>query len=483
MADERIDIADKLGALLGLAAPDEGEIEALVAEAKAGPRMSAARIRGIVDGVCADLAALAEAKAGAKRGEAKRGEAALAVEARAEAGSEAKRGASGADAQADHSRSRRGARGGRVPSVSPRLVPAAQGAGGAGGAAGADDVVVAAGAAGGVVVGAGGAVGPDGAVAAGGDEGSFPAATPVHPLEHIMEQTTDARVNVRRIMRRLYERDPGPYARKFMSHYDEKVDIAKRVNDEILGPEEVKTMYLGDGSGSSHCFIEHIDLRLVLDADLRARQEVYTTNLDVLTVLKQVGWLLDVKSPSKVWLPEGFINSNDNALYPFGTTSATDQTKQDPLAYFASLVDVCILSVSELDAEWGPCGGHPSSRAVKSTVLECAENLVIVADHTKLSRPHFSRRARTCNRHEWSNAWLKSKRDFLRVVVTLDCEFPCKVPADPPPPDDHHTAPDYWQRWNAAKLLEALGDNFMWRHVDDIKQQADTTSTGDAHAQ
>ena len=119
----------------------------------------------------------------------------------------------------------------------------------------------------------------------------------------------------------------------------------------------------------------------------------------------------------------------------------------------------CILSVTALDVDLGPCGRGEDAKDIKAAVLRMAKQLIIVADYEKLRQPRDADHAAA------PDLWLKwrdehSKSGRLFVVTTKsqglkDGRFPVQGGVD------NKRSPDEIEAENHARFRIALGDQYM----------------------
>lgn len=116
----------------------------------------------------------------------------------------------------------------------------------------------------------------------------------------------------------------------------------------------------------------------------------------------------------------------------------------------------CILAVTALDADLGPCGQGEDPRAIKSAVIKSANVLIVVADRLKLRFPKDPAHAAAPDEWKrWTEERAKTGRLYVVTTYTPGLDL-THVPRD----RAHMTAAEI-EVENIRKLRQKLGANLI----------------------
>lgn len=215
--------------------------------------------------------------------------------------------------------------------------------------------------------------------------------------------------------------------------------VAKKVVDTILWDNEVDTLFINDGTSTSYVWCYYLERWVQLREQHPLR--VWTNNYDV---MMQALCEPVAASIVNIKLAEGDFDYRFCAAIGGETTQWVAKVCRGK---------TCLLAVTALDAELGPSGITHGAKEIKRVIIDGAENLIVVADSSKLSNPRQAFHA--ANAKIWSE-WLQERPDRLWVVTDLDPSITLPYRAYNNP-----STPLEWQSENARLLQLSLGANFI----------------------
>ena len=157
---------------------------------------------------------------------------------------------------------------------------------------------------------------------------------------------------------------------------DVKKAVARDVVSRILWPsgtDAKNPVFFSDGSSASYVWCYYLRAWLK-QADAGEILQVGTNNLDV-----SMQALCEPAAPDRVRIECAPGDFNFKYCATFGRDT------EDWVAEHCRR-SVCVLSVTALDGELGPCGKGEPAKAIKRVVMENANLLVVLADCTKLRK-------------------------------------------------------------------------------------------------
>lgn len=221
----------------------------------------------------------------------------------------------------------------------------------------------------------------------------------------------------------------------------EKDQVAKEVVSKVLLFDEqnpANPVFISDGSSASSVWCHYMKewAKRYPKENLR----VWTNNCDVTlqTLIHQPS-----RNCISVHVASGRFRRDYCAV--FG-----EDTEKWCLAH--SSRSVCVVAVTALDHELGPCARNEDARAIKSAVMRSAQVLVIIADRDKLRQQRNPGMA--ANAKEWEN-WINNQQNRLFVVTTRSPHI------NPALPDNSLRGADAIEQENLRLLRLKLKEHFI----------------------
>ncbi|HEY1661715.1 MAG TPA: hypothetical protein VGI03_04790 [Verrucomicrobiae bacterium] len=228
----------------------------------------------------------------------------------------------------------------------------------------------------------------------------------------------------------------------------EKKRVADAIVQRILwrqGQHPHNPLYVSDGSSASFVFCKYLQ-RWIKEGDETLR--VWTNNLDVpMQVLCEEG------APEKVSIHSAPGEFSYKYCGNFGRETEAWIEQHCGRS-------TCILAVTALDADLGPCGRGEDAKAIKAAVMKAANVLIVVADHTKLRCPRDPGAAAAPD--EWRR-WRdeRSADGRLFVVTTRSLNVPVTFGRFPLKGAVDARTPDQIESENFARLSTQLGQQLI----------------------
>lgn len=237
--------------------------------------------------------------------------------------------------------------------------------------------------------------------------------------------------------RSFHVHSKSDFGKKLPQQLDAKRQVAHALIDKLLWPRRVDSLFMNDGTSVSYVWCYYLQ-RWV--SEQQSRLAVWTNNYDV-----PMQALCEDKAQKliRIYTPSGEFNFRFCAALGPDTNKWVRENCEGK---------TCILAVSALDAQFGPCGNDEDAKAIKRIVLQYASNLIVVADSCKLSQS--SNPFQAVNPNEW-NRWITERKGNLWVVTDIDPRLCGKVALVP------HAKPSTsleWQERNAHQLRHLLGN-------------------------
>jgi hypothetical protein len=229
------------------------------------------------------------------------------------------------------------------------------------------------------------------------------------------------------------------FGKKLDQHLPSKRAVGKRVSD-FLWDNKVDSLFINDGTSTSYAWCYHLSQWVAQRRNHLLN--VWSNNYDV-----SMQALCEPQAPVciRIKVAPGEFNFQNCAMLGEDTTAWVGDKSQDK---------PCLLAVTALDAQVGPCGrGHDAKEIKKVLLLDKAGLLIIVADADKLSQPQDPFLA--ASESKWQE-WLTQKKHRVWVFTDLDPRLGHPYTHRPRP-----STPLEWQEENARMLRLQLGDHFV----------------------
>ena len=230
------------------------------------------------------------------------------------------------------------------------------------------------------------------------------------------------------------------FGKKLGKQLQSKRTVASRVI-ELLWENKVDALFINDGTSTSYVWCYYIT-RWV--AERRNHPlTVWTNNYDV-----AMQALCEPQAPvcMRIKVAPGEFSFQFCAMLGDDTTAWVADKSQDK---------TCLLAVTALDAQVGPCGRSHDAKEIKKVLLDKAGPLIVVADAEKLSQPRDPFLA--ASETSWQER-LNQKKHRIWVFTDLDKSLLSKASFAA---HRHPSTPLQWQEENARVLRGALGDHFV----------------------
>jgi hypothetical protein len=228
-----------------------------------------------------------------------------------------------------------------------------------------------------------------------------------------------------------------------------KKAVARETVTRVLWPHGMdpkNPVFFSDGSSSSYVWCYYLGAWLQ-HTDHGERLSVWTNNVDV-----PLQGLCEPNAPGRVAINVAPGEFSFKYCANFGASTeawCAEHCKRS----------VCVLSVTGLDGELGPCGRDTDARGIKRAVLENANFLVIVADCTKLRKRRDPAHAAAPEVwHVWRDKWARQGR---LVVVTSLSTAADRLKREPFRGFPDERSPDGIESDNLWWLRERLGDQLI----------------------
>jgi DeoR/GlpR family transcriptional regulator of sugar metabolism len=193
------------------------------------------------------------------------------------------------------------------------------------------------------------------------------------------------------------------FGRKLLVNKDAKKAVGKATVEKVLfrdGNALMNPVFVSDGTSTSYvwCYL----MRRRLRDDTAIPLGVFSNNVDVtmqVALEKEAEGRIDLEDAS------GVFDFENCAHFGIAAESFAKEKCEDCS---------CVLAVTALDEELGPCGKGRHAKLMKKWMLKKANVLVVVTDHEKLS---FRREPQSAANPEAWQAWLEKRGEQGRLHV------------------------------------------------------------------